>query len=378
MRGSQLGRHLVELERELADLVRGLDRHAVIELAAAETLHVQAQPLEGPGQARAQHVSRPGADQHAGRRERREEPELAADRRGHDGPRMLDDHAPADTIHAQTRRHRLDAALVRVGAGDAEWLVLVEETAHERPTDQRELLENEIRVIGGDEPAAPVDDVRAAALAEPDIGGQRPEVLEVQHTDDEQPALRGAGEPSGERHPWLGRLGGRDGAPGDAADLRHGVEGRRRVGSRARHHLAARQAVAPGARRLEDADLLEGPLARDESLPHDREAFRVAVDDGGAKQLRDRRQPFLLVGEEEVDLVPHPAGRDQLELAPGLMNVPQGAGQPDEVDAHDRDDARRRQQEEQSSAQGSETEADRGEHRHRGATRRYAPPARGA
>ena len=350
----------------------------MIELAAAEALHAQPQTLERPSEARAQHVSCPGTDQHAGRGERGEEPELAAHRRGHDGPRVLDDHAPADAIHAQARRHCFHAALVRVGAGDAARVVLFEEAPNERPTAQGQPLEHEIGVVGGDQPAAPVDDVGASVLTQAELGGQRPEILEIQDPDDEQPAFRGARERRGERQPGLGRLGGRDRAPGHSATSRDRVERRGCVGRRARHHLAARQSVAPRPGRLEDADLLEGPLAREKPLAHDRETLRVAVDDGGAEELRDRRQPFLLVGEKEVDLVPHAADSDQLELTPGIVNVPQRAGQPDQVDAHDGDDARRRQQEKQSPAQGSQPRADRGEHRRRGATRRCARPARGA
>src|SRR5262249_13865377 len=65
---AQLARHLVELQRELADLVAGLDRDAVIELATAEALHALTEPLKRPGQTRAQHVRRSGADQNAGDR----------------------------------------------------------------------------------------------------------------------------------------------------------------------------------------------------------------------------------------------------------------------------------------------------------------------
>ena len=282
----------------------------MIELAAAEALHALAEPLERPGQTRAQHVGRPGADQDAGRRQRGEEPELLADRRRHHGARVLDHDSPADAVDAQARRHRLDAALVRVGAGDAGRVVLLEETLHERAIDQGQPLQHEIDVVGRDEPTPPVDHVRAAPLAEPDIGGQRPELLEVQDADDQPPALRAAREGRGNGHPRLGRLGGRDRTPGDAANLKTAVQRRRRVGARHRHHLAAGQAVAPRARRLEDADLLEGPLAREKALPHDCEALGVSIDDGSAKQLRDRRHRLFLVGEEEVDLIPHAANRD--------------------------------------------------------------------
>jgi hypothetical protein len=193
VRHAELGRHLVELQRELADLIRRLDRHAVIELAAAEALHAEAQPLERPGEARAQDVSRGGADQYAGHGETGEEPELPADRRRHDGPWMLDDHAPADVIDAQPRRHRLDAALVGVGAADAVGPVLLEQGPDERSLDQRQALEHETHIVRRDELAAPVHDVGAAALPRADVRGQGPELLEIQNAHDEQAAVRGAG-----------------------------------------------------------------------------------------------------------------------------------------------------------------------------------------
>ena len=363
VRGAQLRRHLVELQRQLADLVGRLDGHAMIELTPAEPLHAQAQPLEWPGQASAEHVTRGGADQDSGHGEPREEPELAPDRGGHHGSRVLDGHAPADAVHAQARRHRVDAALVRVGSGDPGRPVLLDEAPDEGPIRQGQPLEDQVRVVGGDEPAAAIDDVGASALAELDLGDQRPEVLEVQDAHHEYPALRGAGERGDQGHPRFRRLGGRDRAPRDATNLRRDIDRGRRGGRQVGRHLATREAIAPLAPGVEDPDLLEGLLALEKSLGHECDVGRVAVQDGGAKQLCHRPQPFLLVREEQVDLVAHAAHRDQLELGPRLVNVPQRARQPDQVDAHDRDDARRRQQEKESPTQGAEAMADRGPHR---------------
>src|SRR5437870_2930413 len=73
VRRPELRRHLVELLRQLADLVRGLDRHAVIELAPAEALHAEAQPLERPCHPLAEEAADCRADQDPGEREDDEE-----------------------------------------------------------------------------------------------------------------------------------------------------------------------------------------------------------------------------------------------------------------------------------------------------------------
>lgn len=82
----------------------------------------------------------------------------------------------------------------------------------------------------------------------------------------------------------------------------------------------------PFSSSVEDSNLLEGFLALEKALADERDTARVAGDEGGAEELGHLRQRFLFVLEEQLDLVPHPADRDQLELGARLLNVLDRAG----------------------------------------------------
>src|SRR5215470_5182761 len=94
MRGAEARGHLIELVRQIPNLVIGFNSHLVLEMAATELYYPLAESDDGLGKALAQDAGDTNTDEDPHARDAQGEPELARNRGIQNGLRLLDHHAP--------------------------------------------------------------------------------------------------------------------------------------------------------------------------------------------------------------------------------------------------------------------------------------------
>src|SRR5215471_5692506 len=159
MRGAESLSHLIELVRQIANLVISFNGHLVLEVTAAKLYHPFTKPDNGLGKALTQDTGNTHTNEQTYAGDGEGEPELLRNGSIEDGLGLLDHHTPVSHREVQTGCQHPHSVFVGILPLD-ELQVLRARVLHEvldqRTVSKRQPFEDEIGVIGGNQLAKPV------------------------------------------------------------------------------------------------------------------------------------------------------------------------------------------------------------------------------